>query len=149
MREELTKKLLEDNPKIFPKFKRGDREIDFYFEVGDGWYPIIARACCLIQNHVDWKQSNYVRSNPHQPDDVEPPQQFVVVQIKEKFGGLRFYGDYSDEFIDGVVSMAEGMSYSVCEECGDAGIARTEGWIKTLCDKHHAERQEKKGKKNG
>ena len=54
-----------------------------------------------------------------------------IHQIKEKFGGLRFYCDFEwglDE------SKLEERSLSICEECGRPGELRTIGWWKTLCD---------------
>lgn len=56
-----------------------------------------------------------------------------IIQIKEKFGGLRFYCeiDGTDEFTKLNI---EGQSYNICEECGKPGKAREGGWIKTLCD---------------
>jgi hypothetical protein len=66
---------------------------------------------------------------------IEP---VTVIQVKEKFGGLRFYYDGGDEYIQGAVSMAERMSYSICEECGNLGKSRSGGWVRTLCDQHAA-----------
>ena len=51
-----------------------------------------------------------------------------IHQIKEKFGGLRFYADTD-------MSDLEAASYEICEECGSPGEARADGWVKTLCDK--------------
>lgn len=65
----------------------------------------------------------------------------VVAQIKEKFGGLRFYYDGGDEQVSGMVRMAEAWAGAVCEECGKPGKSRNSGWVKTLCDEHEAERQ--------
>ena len=62
--------------------------------------------------------------------------QVVAIQVKEKFGTLRFYYSGGDEYIHGVVSMAESMSGCTCEECGDSGIRHGGGWIQTLCDTH-------------
>ena len=57
-----------------------------------------------------------------------------VTQVKEKYGGLRFYVDSSDDYIDGLISMAEGMSYKICSECGGKSVNQTNrGWIYTLC----------------
>lgn len=66
-----------------------------------------------------------------------------VRQIKEKFGGLRFYYDGGDDQIYGMVRMAETWAAYSCEECGAPGDRRSGGWIKTLCDTHEAERQKK------
>jgi hypothetical protein len=57
-------------------------------------------------------------------------------QIKEKFGGLRIYFSGGDDYVSGVIGMAEDMSYKLCEVCGNKGNANKSGWIATLCDEH-------------
>lgn len=59
----------------------------------------------------------------------------VVAQVKEKFGGLRFYIGSGDSKIWDRIQEAENESYRTCEDCGDLGKPRRGGWIKTLCDK--------------
>jgi hypothetical protein len=79
--------------------------------------------------------------------DIEPQcrrvpdvcTQVVATQIKEKFGTLRFYYDGGDDYVDGIVRMAESMSSVTCETCGNPGTQTYGGWIKTLCDKHREE----------
>lgn len=59
-----------------------------------------------------------------------------ALQVKEKFGGLRFYTDRVDERLDLLISAAEQQSYKTCENCGNHkwGEVTTEGrWIKSLC----------------
>jgi hypothetical protein len=75
--------------------------------------------------------------------EVPPIMPYITAsQVKEKFGGLRFYTNvYTDE-ISGMMSMAEGMSYRTCEVCGNPGRANNYGWISTLCDTHRLERGE-------
>jgi hypothetical protein len=63
------------------------------------------------------------------------------VQVKEKFGGLRFYYNGGDDYIRGLASMAESMSTSTCEECGAPGKQRGRSWIYTACDAHAKEDQ--------
>ena len=67
------------------------------------------------------------------------PRSVHVLQVKEKFGGLRFYiGSADKEFFD-AIDAAEEESYTICEECGQPGILREDlGWILTLCDEHYA-----------
>jgi hypothetical protein len=77
----------------------------------------------------------------HEKHPVVP--QTVVAQVKEKFGGLRFYYEGGDEAVAGMVRMAEAWAEHTCEECGKPGQSRTDGWIKTLCDEHDAQRQAK------
>ena len=71
--------------------------------------------------------------------DVTPREWPVAVQVKEKFGTLRFYVDNTCERMDGAIEMAEYMSGCICEECGNPGKQRGGGWIRTLCDKHAEE----------
>jgi hypothetical protein len=82
---------------------------------------------------------------------VIPPEvpQVTLDQVKEKFGTLRFYYTGGDDYISGLVSLAESVSGITCEECGDAGEGRNGGWIRTLCDKHEALYQVSKGNYNG
>jgi hypothetical protein len=103
------------------------------FAVGAGWYPILEKLCANIQHHIDWK---------NRESEVVP--QVVVEQIKEKFGGLRFYYQGGDDYISGLVSMAESYADIACEDCGGIGKRRSGGWIRTLCDAHEAEYQERK-----
>jgi hypothetical protein len=103
------------------------------FACGEGWWPILEKLCSNIQHYTDWKNKQ---------SEVVP--QVTVAQIKEKFGGLRFYYDGGDEHINGMVRMAEAWADASCEECGSPGKRRDGGWIKTLCDTHEAERQLRK-----
>lgn len=66
----------------------------------------------------------------------EIPAQVVASQVKEKFGTLRFYYEGGDEYISGLVSMAESMSANTCEKCGKPGTQTNGGWITTLCEEH-------------
>ena len=103
------------------------------FAVNKGWYPILEKLCANIQHHLDWKEKQGT-----------PVSQVTVAQIKEKFGGLRFYYDGGDDEISGMVRMAEAWADVACEECGAIGTRRDGGWIRTLCDAHEAEYQERK-----
>ena len=66
----------------------------------------------------------------------ESIHQVTLDQVKEKFGTLRFYYSGGDEYIHGLVSMAESMSGVTCETCGKPGTSTGGGWIKTACVEH-------------
>jgi hypothetical protein len=89
--------------------------------------------------YIEHEKQYYLNSIPPWMEDLEEIPPVVAVQIKEKFGTLRFYYDGGDEYIAGVLSMAESMSARTCEQCGSLGTARGGGWIRTLCDKHAQE----------
>jgi len=70
-----------------------------------------------------------------EPLDIDS-MQVRAVQVKEKFGGLRFYIHSSDDQVYGMIEMAEMMSYVTCEKCGHHGKMHHRGsWLKTLCSK--------------
>lgn len=92
--------------------------------IGDGWIDLVLeldRSLSLIA-----------------PD-------YRVLQIKEKFGELRFYyalpADADPDLLVAArewVRAAEDHSTHICEECGRSGELRTERrWVRTLCDIHH------------
>ena len=62
--------------------------------------------------------------------------QVEAVQVKEKFGTLRFYTDVGDSYISGALAMAESMSAVTCETCGAPGKLFTYGWWHVACDAH-------------
>lgn len=99
------------------------------FDCGDGWYEIIDTLCAVIQNHVN----NYsiIRNGV-----VEKPHQVVASQVKEKYGTLRFYVDYADDYVRGAIALAEHLSARTCETCGAAGKLRGDFWLSTRCDEH-------------
>lgn len=82
------------------------------------------------------------------PDsDEEPPSNYFAcfcdsyvschpkaVQVKEKFGGLRFYMTSGNDEIYDLIGEAEAKSYKTCEECGEPGEEKPMSWIRTLCD---------------
>jgi hypothetical protein len=121
--EQFAKSMEERFPKMFEGKYGG-------FAVGSGWWLILESLCADIQNHIDWKEKQ-----------GQAIPQVVIEQIKEKFGGLRFYHQGGDDTTSGMITMAETWASVSCEECGAPGKRTSGGWIKTLCDFHIAERE--------
>lgn len=59
-------------------------------------------------------------------------------QIKEKFGGLRFYIGGATEEAHERIHAAENESLRTCDECGEPGKPDNSGWIRTVCETHLA-----------
>jgi hypothetical protein len=59
--------------------------------------------------------------------------QVTLDQVKEKFGTLRFYYTGGDDYISGMVTLAESMTGVTCESCGNTGKLRGGGWVHTYC----------------
>lgn len=57
----------------------------------------------------------------------------TLLQVKEKYGGLRFYIGYGNDALWKCIQKYEKKSYEVCEWCGKPGESTDSGWIKTLC----------------
>lgn len=119
MKTELQNKLKEDFPCLFEHVWGG-------ITCGDGWEPLIRKLA----------------------EELEPIG-IKAVQVKEKFGGLRFYVDepllpeLQEEFEPywKNITQAESQSYKTCERCGlfdenncNVATKSSNGWIKTLCE---------------
>jgi hypothetical protein len=125
--------------KLISKYPHQFKGLD-YIECDDGWYDLLDKLCYLVQNELSRRISL-----------KEPLEYFCWIQIKEKFGGLRAYAGGSNDYIHGLIAMAESMSYSICEYTGEKGKLRKQkkdevtgkiipAWMKTFSDKE-AERQ--------
>jgi len=88
----------------------------------------------LNRDYVEKRKQELIE-DPLREIPAEIPQ-VTLDQVKEKFGTLRFYYTGGDEYISGLVSMAESMSGVTCEECGKPGTQTSGGWIKTVCKEH-------------
>lgn len=113
MNENNTAKLNVDFPKIFPEA--------FSFECADGWFDLIHKLCADIDNECTKL-------------GLTNEQWTQATQIKEKFGGLRFYTNSASDSIHQLIDEAEETSLVTCEECGLIGKRRSRGWIRTLCN---------------
>lgn len=146
MKKELEIKLFEKYPKIFKDLYGDMRSSAMYwgFDHNDGWFNIIDQLCNNIQNYIDENNQRRDRLLENNPFDLEIPKempQVIATQVKEKYGILHFYYINGDDYIDGMVSMAESISSIICEECGLPGTIRYDGWVRTLCDHHEKEYQ--------
>jgi hypothetical protein len=60
-----------------------------------------------------------------------------ILQVKEKFGGLRFYTGGGSAKLAAMIAAAETVSMRTCEECGKPGrTVAPQGWVRTLCYEH-------------
>lgn len=118
--------LIDKYPKIFQDYDGNPGRCN-WLDLPTGWIGVVDKLCGSIQSYID----NTVRYTKEGP---KGPEQINCVQMKEKFGGLRFYTNGHDDEIDGMITMAEYMCSNTCQTCGseqDLGV--TSGWISVLC----------------
>jgi hypothetical protein len=105
------------------------RDID-YISCENGWYELISKLSLVLEHHI--------KSLPE-----ELAVHLYAVQVKQKFGHLRFYMNATTPFIEGAIALAEEMSGCICEWCGQPGsLPKSQpknGWILALCDDHRKE----------
>jgi hypothetical protein len=100
----------------------------------NGWFPdrepITSRYYCSVRN--GWLQLIHDLIE----ELITAGWDKYILQIKEKFGGLRFYTGPLTEVQHEIVRKYEDISEVTCEECGKSGTTRGTHWISTLCDEH-------------
>lgn len=94
------------------------------FCCGDGWYDLIDELSAKIETII------VEMKNRGKPEDRLPG----AAQVKQKFGGLRFYMYNATQEIYNLIHEAEERSSRTCEICGAEGKTRPTGWVKVLCD---------------
>ena len=115
--EDFGKHLADTYPNIFMQ--------PLWIACNEGWYDII--------DSLSKKISETANKFPY--------RSMNVVQIKEKFGGLRYYLNYENmqdediQNIENIVREAENKSIKTCEDCAaEATLCSPRRyWMKTLC----------------
>lgn len=120
--------IIEKYPDLFgkPPFDPRKTLIAFGLEIGEGWFPLLEETLDKIRAEL---QEN-------------PIKNFRIIQVKEKFGGLRVNTNYSPEAICEIIDEAERKASKICDVCGKPGKIRVGGWIVTRCDEHVRPRSE-------
>lgn len=139
MKQELQDKLYEKYPSLFSNKDKSRREscMAWGIECNDGWYDLLSAVCWRIFQHEKNIADRIAIRNKHSKENDKSDLDYQPVkfdQIKEKYGGIRIYYSGGDDYINGVVSLADEMSYKICEVCGNSGKPNKGGWITTLCD---------------
>jgi hypothetical protein len=99
------------------------------FQHDDGWFRLVWRLCEDLEPLVAKAEKEIRRS-------------FEVLQVKEKFGTLRFYVSHHTDEIDQRINSAQEESSRTCEVCGQSGSLVD---LKTRCDKHRLPNRIDKG----
>lgn len=115
----LEKILVDKYPKLFEEYGKSPKEscMAFGCDCGDGWFGLLDELCLKLSKY-----------------------NVILVQVKEKWGGLRVYVHGGSEEVWDLLDRYEEKSYSVCEQCGKEGKTREGSYVVTLCDNCYKER---------
>lgn len=132
MNKENTLKLLDAFPLVYPRISplrrspfETDKRYPFSFDCEDGWFELLWELSEKINKEIEQEPG---------ADQWEP----LAVQVKEKFGTLRFYCNKSTDGIQEAINEACNKSGSICELCGRPGERREGEWLTVRCDDHAA-----------
>lgn len=120
-------RLIERFPFLLPRSRwTGDVPDDYDYEytelddMPDGWRKAFGEDIC--QEIMDELVAN---------DCVED---YRIIQIKEKYGTLRWYDNWGTRKIHGeIIPKYEKLSECVCINCGAPATRYTTGWISPWC----------------
>lgn len=119
MKQELDEKLCRRYPNLY-RDRHADPKITLMcwgFECGDGWFILIDVISDLMTKHNS---------------------EITAIQVKEKFGTLRYYHGPVDDYSIAVEQAAEFLSSLICEICSAPARRNYDsGWISFLCKEHN------------
>jgi hypothetical protein len=126
MSPENSEKLIAIYPQLFQQ--SGETCFNLFgFECGDGWFNLLKDLITNIKDECD---------KPLFKNEMNDEMyELKVDQIKEKYGTLRFYTNFSNSHIDALIRDAEEESSKTCEACGKSAKMRSDHrWYSVRCD---------------
>ena len=124
----------------------------FGIECNKGWFDLLdttfntlyARYKSTLLQFQFWKKlepdDNYTASKIEQyvleyEEKLKKEKEAlpIVEQCKQKFGTLRLYCSNTNDYSDGIISMAERMSEYICDICGNSGKLSGTNSASTTC----------------
>ena len=104
-----------------------------YFEINEGWKGLVEEITSKIEVvNNKYSPSSYIRA----------------AQVKQKFGGLRYYVSIEEvdeqdvKHVYDIIAEAEKRSFTICEFCGQPAKQGKYGYtIETVCDEHRTSRR--------
>lgn len=102
--------IVKEHPGLYRRVK--------YLEIPDGWVDLVYELSGRLEELINGDKTGLCCAS----------------QVKEKYGGLRFYMTVSSEKMDKIIDEYEERSRGMCQECGKPGEIRVGSWVETLCE---------------
>jgi hypothetical protein len=117
MKLELQQQIWDGAPTLFEK--------KTYMDCGDGWFDLLRDLTKKLEQYAKAYYEKYGR---------EQSCLMYPIQIKEKYGTLRFYMSCETDETYAMIEQTEHVSAITCERCGKPGKLRCEnGWYEVRC----------------
>lgn len=112
----------------YPFLKINDLDGDPYAytwldDVPDGWRKAFVEQMC-----EEIKQALLEKGGEKSLHEYE------IMQIKEKYGTLRWYDFNAPSKVQDIIDKYEDISADICIKCGESATVMTTGWIRPYCD---------------
>lgn len=131
MDQRLDAQLVEEFPNLY-RDRHGNPQhtcMCWGFSCSDGWFELIYDLSSKLETLI-----------LQLPEDQR--EHCKASQVKEKFGGLRFYMDGATKEMRALIREAEDLSVHICDVCGQKGKLRTiKGYMQTVCEEHANDRK--------
>lgn len=121
------KKLIKEFPFLLPRNRwtgKASDDYDYSYteldEMPDGWRKAFGEQMCQEIKEALIKH-NYL-------------DKYRIMQIKEKYGSLRWYDNGAPKEVSRIISKYEDLSMCYCYRCGKPTKYMTEGWIEYFCE---------------
>jgi hypothetical protein len=126
--KELNKKMVEEFPFLLPRNRWTDKVSEDYdysynelWALEKGWAKAFGyELICELRDALI--EADYL-------------DKYRITQIKEKYGGLRWYDFGAPEKAFEVIRKYTEKSYETCIYCGEPATHETYGWINYVCEK--------------
>ena len=108
------------DPDNIPEWNYEFTELD---DMPDGWRTAFGEQMCeeIKQALLDEGGEKFLN-------------EYRIVQIKEKYGYLRWYDNWTTNKIQQIIGKYENLSMKTCINCGKPATKMTTGWIMPFCD---------------
>jgi thymidine kinase len=110
-------------PKLYKNIK--------YIDCGDGWFDLIKELSEKLEKEIESLST-------------EEQENVYAIQVKEKFGSLRFYMSQYTLEITNLIAEADSKSTTICTECSDESNIIGRSWLYNLCEKCYVRTQNHK-----
>lgn len=108
------------NPEEIPEYDYEYTELD---NMPDGWRIAFGEEMC-----------EEIRNALIESGGEKLLNEYRVTQIKEKYGELRWYDDWTTEKVSQIIDKYTKASRHICIECGEPAVYFSTGWISPWCE---------------